>query len=267
MEPGGLQAAPSPAATHVPPHFYSSGLQRAGEDTGAANSARLLIVTGAPPPCRHSRGGWIPRTGGAEGPQGPGVGAPCSPQRCRRGPPCAGGFALLPFIAQNTAPALAGRKKPQSPPQHPPQHPPTKGEKSLLKANRALPPPAAAREGGRAQPSPKRWLGQHLHGGGAQPVGATRGERLCPPVQSWAQGFVWTQREGTERCPCPSPPAPLSLRTGAGVEDWGGQKQAPEPCARGRGRWDPEQGRAGVWHATVSGFRTLVIGNGGGRQS
>lgn len=39
------------------------------------------------------------------------------------------------------------------------------------------------------------------------------------------------------------------------------------PNPRVKGRWDAEEGRAGVWHATVSGFRAPVKGNRGGRRS
>lgn len=83
---------------------------------------------------RHPPRGWTPPKWGAERRGGaawvlppPRSAAACAP-------------ALFPFIAQNTAPALAGRKKLQSPP-HPPHTPPKGIKVSALRQIMLCPPP------------------------------------------------------------------------------------------------------------------------------
>lgn len=170
------------------------------------------ITGGAGPP------GW--GGGHTESMGGPGVGASPSPQRCCRClPPRAGGSALFPFIAQNTAPALAGRKKPQSPPQ------PPKKDKSL-------------------------WLRQItlcLRRG----VGGT-GQELsrAPPGQ---RGEVWaapSTREQPRRGPLDRHPPPRPLLQGARS---GAQPLGQGPGTRHELRLRPHVRRGRAWHRASAG--------------
>lgn len=188
------------------PHTW---LQRARGSQGAANSARLFIPT--PPP-------WAdpPEMGGRE-PGGPAWVLP--PPRSAAA--CAP--ALFPFIAQNTAPALAGRKKLQSPP-HPPHTPPKGIKVSALRQIMLCPPPELQVGGDElslALGGQPKAPGDSLAGG---PCVRAPHSLLQGGSQPWG-GFV--QRgggEGRELCPHPTVAFSSSPSCGAQIQQLGGHR-------------------------------------------
>ena len=190
--------APSPWPPTLQPCWRSSGLSPAPVATGtqqtlgckrckAFNSERRWRAQGAGPPTGSEPGGRC--------------GCSPSPQRCWHQPPRAGSFARFPFIAENTAPARAGRKKPHSPP-HPPPTPPKRG-KSLCTRRIAL-----------------GW-------------GETSAAR--PP------GAAWTARSSGEQpraVPCTAPSSPPAGSWGGGHSHWGDGGAAPLPPRTEGLRWD-----------------------------
>lgn len=215
-------------------------------------------------------GGWGPDPqvpGGCREPGGGGCG--CPPPSAQ--PPCAGGPALLPlplllFLEQHTE--LAGRETtPAAPP--PPRSPPPrtpKKDQSLLKANPALAPPAAAGLG-------RRGLGQR------------RGEvfwrspSIVPGMEGTAPGSrrVWGTQTVTQTAPSPAGGGaephrrgrhlcPLFLtEPGCSDRNLGVPPEPPIHLWGGGSGPAPREGRAGIWHGTV-GSRAPIGGNRGGRR-
>lgn len=222
-EPGGPSFGPGGLRLHQPP---TPGYKGHVEAEGLQTVHGFLF--------RHPPRGWTPPKWGAERRGGPAWVLP--PPRSAAA--CAP--ALFPFIAQNTAPALAGRKKLQSPP-HPPHTPPKGIKVSALRQIMLCPPPELQVGGDELSPAlggqPKA-PGDSLGWGGS----------LCQSPHSLPQGgsqpWGGFMRRGGGDGAVSSPHCGLFLKPllwGTNTAVGGVTDEPPVLCEGQRGS-DPEEG-------------------------